>query len=101
MAATRRLSAILAADVAGYSRLMGADEEGTLARLNTHRRDLIDPKIRQHRGRIVKTTVEPALPVAAGVVRRLACRRNRARFGVDRKEPVKTGHMLEEGGSLQ
>jgi class 3 adenylate cyclase len=53
---TRRLAAILAADVAGYSRLMGADEEGTLQRLRAHRRELVDPKIRQHNGRIVKTT---------------------------------------------
>jgi adenylate cyclase len=49
--AERRLAAILAADVAGYSRLMGADEEGTLARLKAHRRDLIDPAIADHRGR--------------------------------------------------
>src|SRR5712671_2778984 len=52
----RRLAAILAADVAGYSRLMGADEEGTLERLKAHRRALVDPKITEHRGRIVKTT---------------------------------------------
>jgi class 3 adenylate cyclase len=52
----RRLTAILAADVAGYSRLMGQDEAGTLARLRAHRRELIDPKIADHRGRIVKTT---------------------------------------------
>ena len=52
----RRLAAILAADVTGYSWLMGADEEGTLARLKEHRRELIDPKISEHRGRIVKTT---------------------------------------------
>ena len=45
----RRLTAILAADVAGYSRLMGADEEGTLAELKAHRRELIDPKIKEHR----------------------------------------------------
>ena len=51
----RRLAAVLAADVAGYSRLMGADEEGTLVRLRAHRRELIDPKIAEHRGRIVKT----------------------------------------------
>ena len=61
---------LLAADVAGYSRLMGADEEGTLARLKAHRRELIDPKIAEHRGRIVKTTgdgllVEFASPVEA------------------------------------
>src|SRR6266852_3234529 len=52
----RRLTAILAADVAGYSRLIGADEEGTLAQLRALRRELIDPKIAEHRGRIVKTT---------------------------------------------
>jgi class 3 adenylate cyclase len=51
----RRLAAILAADVANYSRLMGADEEGTLARLKALRRELADPKIKEHRGRIVKT----------------------------------------------
>ena len=55
MASTRRLTAILAADVAGYSRLMGADEEGTHERLKAHRRQLIDPKIAEHHGRIVKT----------------------------------------------
>ena len=52
----RRLAAILATDVAGYSRLMGADEGGTLRQLKAHRRALVDPKIAQHRGRIVKTT---------------------------------------------
>jgi adenylate cyclase len=56
MASTRRLAAIFAADVAGYSRLMGADEAGTLERLRAHRRQLIVPKIAEHRGRIVKTT---------------------------------------------
>src|SRR5579863_39167 len=50
----RRLAAILAADVVGYSRLMAADEEGTLARLNAHRRELLEPKVAQHHGRIVK-----------------------------------------------
>ena len=52
----RRLTAILAADIAGYSRLMGADEEGTLAQLKAHRHALLDPKIEEHQGRIVKTT---------------------------------------------
>ena len=56
MSQTRRLVAILAADVAGYSRLIGADEEGTLERLKTLRAEVIDPKIAEHRGRIVKTT---------------------------------------------
>jgi hypothetical protein len=50
MSSTRRLAAILAADVAGYSRLMGADEEGTLDRLKAHRRELVDPKIAEHVG---------------------------------------------------
>jgi len=52
----RRLTAILAADLAGYSRLMRADEEGTHERLKAHLRELIEPKIAEHRGRIVKNT---------------------------------------------
>ena len=52
----RRLVAILAADIVGYSRLMEADESGTLAQLKTHRKELIDPKIAEYGGRIVKTT---------------------------------------------
>src|SRR5215467_8709802 len=52
----RKLAAILAADIAGYSRLMGADEAGTLARLKEYRRELIEPKNKQYRGRVVKTT---------------------------------------------
>ena len=52
----RRLAAILAADMVGYSRLMEADEAGTLARLRTHRLELIDPAIAKHRGHIIKTT---------------------------------------------
>ena len=56
MTAIRRLAAILAADVAGYSRLMGMDEEGTLERLKALRRELLNPKMTEHRGRIVKTT---------------------------------------------
>ena len=64
----RRLAAILAADVAGYSRLMGTDEDGTLARLKALRRELADPKIKEHRGRIVKTTGDGPLldPVVLG-----------------------------------
>src|SRR6202158_45407 len=69
----RRLSAILAADVAGYSRLMGADEEGTLERLKAHRRELIDPKIAEHRGRIVKTTGDGILIEFQSVVDALRC----------------------------
>jgi class 3 adenylate cyclase len=52
----RRLAAILAGDVAGYSRLMGVDEEGTLARLNAHRLEFLEPTIAEHGGRIVKRT---------------------------------------------
>src|SRR5260370_40937547 len=69
----RRLAAILAAEVAGYSRLMGADEEGTLAQLKAHRRAGFDPKIAEHRGRIVKTTGD-GMPVEfASVVDAVRC----------------------------
>src|SRR6516164_4971629 len=73
MAATRRLAAILAADVAGYSRLMGADEEGTLERLKALRRELLDPKIAEHHGRIVKTTGDGTLVEFASVVDSVRC----------------------------
>ena len=69
----RRLAAILAADVAGYSRLMGADEEGTLAALKAFRRDLVDPKISEHRGRIVKTTGDGVLVEFASAVDAVRC----------------------------
>ena len=69
----RRLTAILAADVAGYSRLMGVDEEGTLAQLKAHRRAVVDPKIGQHRGRIVKTTGDGMLVEFASVVEAVSC----------------------------
>ena len=69
----RRLCAVLAADVAGYSHLMGADEEGTLALLKTHRRDSFDPKINEHRGRIVKTTGDGILVEFASVVDAVRC----------------------------
>ena len=69
----RRLAAILAADVAAYSRLMGRDEEGTLARLKAHRSALIDPKIIEHRGRLVKTTGDGMLVEFASVVDAVRC----------------------------
>ena len=69
----RRLAAIFAADVAGYSRLMGADEAGTFARLRELRRELIDPKIAEHRGRIVKTTGDGLLIEFPSVVEAVAC----------------------------
>jgi len=85
MASTRRLAAILAADVAGYSRLMGADEEGTLERLNAHRRQLIDPKIKEHRGRIVKTTGDGLLAEFASVVDAVRCAAEVQRGMIDRE----------------
>jgi len=63
----RRIAAILAADVAGYARLVGDDEEGTLARLRALRRDLVDPEIAAHRGRIVKTTGERWIEFRIGI----------------------------------
>ena len=69
----RRLAAILAADVAGYSRLMGVDEEGTLAALKAYRRELIAPKIAEHRGRIVKTTGDGVLVEFASAVDATRC----------------------------
>jgi adenylate cyclase len=73
MTAARRLAAILAADVAGYSRLIGADEEGTLERLKTLRAEVIDPKIAEYRGRLVKTTGDGLLVEFASVVDALRC----------------------------
>lgn len=69
----RRLAAILAADVAGYSRLMGMDEEGTHAQLKGHLQALVDPKIEEHRGRIVKTTGDGMLVEFASVVDAVRC----------------------------
>jgi len=73
MSQTRRLAAILAADVAGYSRLMGADEEGTLERLKALRRELLDPQIAEHKGRIVKTTGDGLLVEFASIVDAVRC----------------------------
>src|SRR6516164_3557573 len=69
----RRLAAILAADVAGYSRLMGADEEGTHERLKGHLQELVNPKIADHRGRIVKNTGDGFLAEFASVVDAVRC----------------------------
>src|SRR4051812_16401381 len=69
----RRLAAIMAADVGGYSRLMGADEVGTLNSLKSHRRELVDPAIAEHRGRIVKTTGDGMLVEFASVVDAVSC----------------------------
>jgi len=69
----RRLAAILAADIAGYSRLMGADEEGTLERFKALRGELVDPKIGEHRGRMVKTTGDGILIEFPSVIEAVSC----------------------------
>ena len=84
----RRLAAILAADVAGYSRLMGADEEGTLERLKAHRRELVDPKIKEHHGRIVKTTGDGMLVEFASVVDAVRCAVEVQRAMIDRNAEI-------------
>src|SRR5258708_7804671 len=84
----RRLAAILAADVAGYSRLMGEDEEGTLAALKAIRRELGDPKIAEHRGRIVKTTGDGLLVEFASVVDAVRCAVEVQRALADRNADV-------------
>jgi adenylate cyclase len=88
MASTRRLTAILAADVAGYARLMGADEEGTLERLKAHRRELIDPRITEHQGRIVKTTGDGLLVEFPSVVDAVHCAAEVQRGMLDRESEV-------------
>jgi class 3 adenylate cyclase len=74
----RRLAAILAADVAGYSRLMGADEEGTLSRLDAHRREFLEPTVAEHNGRIVKRTGDGLLIEFGGAVDATRCATKRA-----------------------
>src|SRR5215831_14553455 len=73
MASVRRLTAILAADVAGYSRLMGADEEGTHERLRAHLGELVEPKVAEHRGRVVKNTGDGLLAEFQSVVDAIRC----------------------------
>jgi TolB-like protein/class 3 adenylate cyclase/tetratricopeptide (TPR) repeat protein len=84
MASTRRLAAILAADVVGYSSLMGADEEGTHERLKAHRRKLVEPKIAEHRGRIVKNTGDGLLAEFPSVVDAVRCAAEVQRGMLDR-----------------
>ncbi len=108
----RRLAAILAADVAGYSRLMGADEVGTLRRLQSHRRELIDPTIAEHHGRIVKTMGDGLLVEFASVVDAVECavdvQRGMARRNADEPEArrivlrigVNLGDIIVEDGDI-
>jgi TolB-like protein/class 3 adenylate cyclase len=112
MTAIRRLAAILAADVVGYSRLIGTDEEGTLNRLRSIRAELIDPKIAEHRGRIVKTTGDGLLVEFSSVVDALRCatqwqsemnERNAAAPGDNRIEfriGVHQGDIVVEDGDI-
>jgi TolB-like protein/class 3 adenylate cyclase len=91
----RRLAAILAADVAGYSRLMGADEEGTLERLKALRRELLDPKIAEHHGRIVKTTGDGMLVEFASVVDAVRCAVAVQQAMPERDTGVAADHRIE------
>ena len=88
MASTRRLAAILAADVAGYSRLMGADEEGTHERLKAHLLELVHPKIAEHHGRIVKNTGDGLLAEFPSVVDAVRCAVEVQRAMADREPEV-------------
>jgi len=91
----RRLAAILAADVAGYSRLMGVDEEGTLAALKAYRRDIIDPKIAEHHGRIVKTTGDGALVEFGSAVDAIHCAMEIQRTMAERNAATPEDHRIE------
>src|SRR5271155_4083887 len=88
MPSVRRLTAILAADAAGYSRLMGADEEGTHERLQAHLGELVNPKIGEHRGRIVKNTGDGFLAEFASVVDAVRCAVEVQRGMADREPDV-------------
>ena len=91
----RRLTAILAGDVAGYSRLMGADEEGTLSRLNAHRREFLEPKIAEHRGRIVKRTGDGILLEFGSVVDAARCAVEIQRGMSERNSAVQPDQRIE------
>lgn len=107
MAINRRLAAIVAADVVGYSRLMGVDEEGTLARLNTLRAQLIDPAIAKHGGRIFKTTGDGLLAEFSSVVEAVRCAigvqqtmEARAETGIRFRIGIHVGDVIAEGDDL-
>src|SRR6202008_3528994 len=91
----RKLAAILAADVAGYSRLMGADEEGTHERLTAHFRELVDPKIKEHRGRTVKNTGDGFLADFASVVDAVRCAVDLQRGMAERNASVAGSERIE------
>src|SRR6516162_7167186 len=91
----RRLAAILASDAVGYSRLMGEDEEGTLAALKTLQRELIDPKAREHCGRLVKTTGHGALVEFASVVDAVRCAVEVQRHMAERNADIPAERRIE------
>src|SRR3954467_10712974 len=91
----RRLAAILAADIAGYSRLIGSDEEGTLASLRAGRREVIDPSIAEYRGRIVKTTGDGMLVEFQSVLDALRCAARVQRELAERNQPVAAERRME------
>jgi adenylate cyclase len=91
----RRLAAVLAADIAGYSRLMGTDEEGTLAQLKAHRKTLVDPSIAAHRGRIVKTTGDGMLVEFASAVDAVRCAADIQRGMVDQNADMPRDKRVE------
>jgi TolB-like protein/class 3 adenylate cyclase len=95
MSQTRRLAAILAADVAAYSRLIGADEGGTLQRLKAIRAELIDPKIAEHNGRLVKTTGDGLLVEFSSVVDALRCATELQASMAERNAPIPTDKRIE------
>jgi adenylate cyclase len=110
--ATRRLAAILAADVVGYSRLMGADEEGTHERFKAHLVELIDPKVREHHGRIVKTSGDGVLAEFVSVVDAVRCAGEIQRAMADRdldlaeerrlrfRIGINLGDVIADGGDI-
>src|SRR6516162_1937497 len=112
MTTSRRLAAILAVDVAGYSRLMGADEEGTHERLRAHFRELVDPKIKEHRGQIVKNTGDGLLGEFQSVVDAVRCAVEIQRGMIDREPElheerrirfrigVNLGDVIAESGDI-
>jgi adenylate cyclase len=95
MPPVRRLTAILAADVAGYSRLMGADEEGTHERLKAHLGELVDPKIKEHRGRVIKTTGDGFLAEFASVVDAVRCAVEVQRGMAERNAAIPPNERIE------
>src|SRR4051812_13177496 len=95
MPSTRRLAAILVADVVGYSHLMGADEEGTHERLKAHLRTLVNPKIQEYRGRVVKNTGDGFLAEFPSVVDAVRCAVGIQRGMIDRNADEQTDRRVE------